>query len=103
MFEVQPQHIANRLMAVHKLALQLDRVVGPRHPSLVAVGRAWATAQELSDELADLGFLLVLDETEGVLAVRRRRPGAGGGGAAGGGAAGGVGAPGGRAGGVAAE
>ena len=81
-FEVHPQHIANRLLALHKLAVQLDRVVGPRHPDLLPVGHALASAMRVAEDLRVLGFLLVMEEAEGLMAVRRRQA-AGAGGAAG--------------------
>jgi hypothetical protein len=59
-------------MAVHNLSLQLDRAIGPGHPNLAQVGKAMQVAEEVRTSLVDLGFLLVLDENEGLMAVRKR-------------------------------
>jgi len=74
LFDVHPQLVANKLMAVAKLAAQLDRVVGPRHPLLLRVGAAMAQAAGLRAELEAMGYLLVLEETAGLQALRKRPP-----------------------------
>jgi hypothetical protein len=72
MADIQPQMTANKLLAVNKLAEQLDRALGPRHPALLQVGQAMEQARELQGELEGMGFLIILEETAGIMAVRRQ-------------------------------
>lgn len=72
-FEVHPQNVANKLLAVVKFAQAFDRVVGPRHPHLLDVGKALAMTHVVAQELKQMGYLLILDEAEGLMSIRRLR------------------------------
>lgn len=70
-FDVQPQLLVTKLLALHKVAVQLDRALGPRHPALLRVGEALVQAQELAVELAAMGYHLELEETAALIATRK--------------------------------
>jgi len=72
----------NKLIVIHRLASQFDRVVGPRHPWLVLVGCAMQRAAAVRATLEGLGYLVETAEAEAMQVTRkntvRARGGAGG-------------------------
>ena len=61
----------NKLIVIHRLAAQFDRVVGPRHPWLVLAGCAMQRALAVRETLEGLGYHLETSEAEAILITRR--------------------------------
>ncbi len=64
-------HSMNKLLVLHKFAVQFDRVIGPRHPWLTLVGAAMHRILPVKAALESLGYHLATTEAD-IVAVARR-------------------------------